>query len=155
MDLEDAVTAVARAATRSGRTVAVAESLTCGAIVSALGRGDDAQDWLKGGVVAYRTEVKVGVLGVPEGTDPCSAACAEQLARGVRDLLGADVAVAVTGVGGPDPQDGHPPGTVHLGASSATRTSSRELRFGGEPEEVVERTVVAALTALAGLLAAS
>lgn len=149
-----ATAAVARAALHSGRTVAVAESLTSGAVISALGKGERAEDWLKGGVVAYRMEVKTGVLGVPEGTDPCSAECAVRLAQGVRDLLGADVAVATTGVGGPEADGGHPPGTVYLGWCSGTRSGHVLLQVPGPPGEVVRRAVEEAIETLATLLPA-
>lgn len=149
---EAATAAVARAAMHSGRTVAVAESLTSGAVISALGKGESAEDWLKGGVVAYHMEVKTGVLGVPEGTDPCSAECAIRLAQGVRDLLGSDVAVATTGVGGPEPDGGHPAGTVHLGWCSGARSGHVLLQIPGSPEDVVRRTVEEAIETLASLL---
>ena len=74
-----------------------------------------ASDWFRGGVVSYAPEVKFSVLGVPEGP-VVSAATATAMATGVRDLLGADVGLGVTGVAGPDPLEGEAPGTVYLGA---------------------------------------
>src|SRR5687767_3132995 len=109
---------IADAALRRRVRVAIAESLTCGLLASELGKGHDATEWFAGGVVAYQTDVKRRVLKVRAGVDPCSADCAEQLATGVRALLDADLAVSATGVGGPDAEDGHAPGTVYLGWSS-------------------------------------
>ena len=142
------------AAKERGIRIAVAESLTCGMLASTIGEGPDAESWFAGGVVAYQMAVKERVLGLPPGTDPCSSACAEQLARGVRALLEVDIAVSTTGVGGPDPEDGHAPGTVFLGWQTADGTGHRELALPGGPEVVLERTVDAALSLLEELVRA-
>lgn len=139
---------LAEAAKRRGIRIAVAESLTCGLLATTIGEASEAESWFAGGVVAYQTEVKESVLGLKPGTDTCSAACAEQLARGVRDLLSADIAVSTTGVGGPDPQDGHAPGTVYLGWSSAEGAGHRRFEFAGSPEQVLRQTVNEALALL-------
>ena len=107
--------AVAAALRDRGLTLAVAESLTGGLVASRLVNVPGASDWFRGGVVSYAPEVKFSVLGVPEGP-VVSAATAAAMATGVRDLLGADVGLGVTGVAGPDALEGEPPGTVHLGA---------------------------------------
>ncbi|MHC2999319.1 CinA family protein [Microbacterium sp. HJ5] len=139
---------LADAAKERGIRIAVAESLTCGLLASGLGEGTDTESWFAGGVIAYQTAVKESVLGVRPGIDPCSAECAEQLARGVRGLLDVDVAVATTGVGGPDPQDGHPPGTVFLGWETADGSGHRELALSGSPEEILDQTVERAIALL-------
>lgn len=131
--------------------MAVAESLTSGAVASAIGRGESASEWFAGGVVAYLMRVKEDLLGVRPGIDPCSAECAEQLARGVRERLDADVAVSTTGVGGPDPEDGHAPGTVFIGWATADETGHRFHRIDGSPAKVVEETVATAVALLAEL----
>ena len=95
--------------------------------------------------MAYRLETKQRVLGLAEGIDPCSPECAEHLARSVRELTGADLAVSVTGVGGHEPHDGHDPGTVYLGWSDAAETGHLLLDLDGEPEEVIDDSVDAAL----------
>ncbi|MBW9120819.1 CinA family protein [Microbacterium trichothecenolyticum] len=137
--------------TEHSLTVAVAESLTCGLLASEIGKGENASEWFCGAVVAYQTAVKEQVLGVPDGLDPCSAECASRLAQGVRSLLQADIAVATTGVGGPDSEDGHPPGTVFLGWADATRSGAELFHFGGEPEDVLRATVDRAMILLVGL----
>ncbi|SDQ28307.1 CinA family protein [Microbacterium sp. cf332] len=136
---------LARRAQRTDTVVAVAESLTAGNLAATIGAAEGAGEWFAGGVVAYRLETKHRVLGLAEGVDPCSAACAEQLARAVRDLTAADLAVSVTGVGGPAPQDGHDAGTVYLGWSDSDATGHILLKYDGEPEEVIDASVSAAV----------
>lgn len=125
---------VVRRATAAGVTLAVAESLTGGAVTDALVAVPGASLVLRGGVVAYATDVKRDVLGVDGGLLAEHGAVhpdvARAMARGVRALLGADYGVATTGVAGPDPQDGHPPGTVHVAVCGPTRCQVRSL----EPE---------------------
>ena len=150
--LPDDAARLADAAARTGTTCAVVESLTSGKLAAEVGRGANAQEWFAGGIVAYQTRVKEDVLGLTPGTDPCSAACAEQLARGGRDVLGADVAVSTTGVGGPDPQDGHEPGTVYLGWATPEGAGHRLLHRDGDPAEVLDAAVAAALALLCELV---
>jgi len=140
---------VGRRARTAGKLVAVAESLTSGRIAARLGVASGASDWFAGGVVAYRTPTKQRVLGLDPGIDPCSGACAEQLAAGARDLVGADLVVSATGVGGPDAQDGHAPGTVYLGWSDDAGTGHVLLQYDGDPSEVVDATVAAAIDLIA------
>ncbi|WP_433716065.1 CinA family protein [Nocardia sp. CA-084685] len=142
--IDECASRVAAVAMRSKRTVAVAESLTCGQLSSALGAAQDSAQWLRGGVVAYSADVKHQVLGVPQ-VPVVSETAARAMAGGVRKLLGADVAVAVTGVGGPDPQDGEPAGSVWLAVHGETVTWARHEHFDGGPEDVLRRTVEVAL----------
>ena len=139
------------AAGKVGVRIAVAESLTSGLLCAEVGKGDDASAWFAGGVVAYLMDVKESVLGVEPGIDPCSAACARQLARGVRLLMDADVAVSTTGVGGPDPEDGHAPGTVYLGWATAAGEGHRLCHFDGDPGAVLDAAVREAVGLLASL----
>lgn len=146
---QDALSRLSALAEDRGLRVGVAESLTSGRLASAVGSAESAGDWFAGGVVAYLTDVKERVLGVAPGTDPVSAACAEQLAAGVRELLDADVCVATTGVGGPGPDDGgHPPGTVFLGWATPEGTGHRMLALEGDPRQVLDQTVDAAVEML-------
>jgi nicotinamide-nucleotide amidase len=114
-----------------GLTLGVAESVTGGLIASRLTDVRGASDVFRGGVVSYASEVKFEVLGVPEGPVVSSAA-AEAMAVGVRKVVGADVGIAVTGVAGPDEQEGQPVGTVHLGLAVGDDVSSVELRLPGD-----------------------
>ncbi|MBT2497478.1 CinA family protein [Agromyces sp. ISL-38] len=138
---------IARRAKAAGMTIAAAESLTSGALSNALGAGNDASDWFRGGVVAYAEGVKRELLGVT-AESVTSAQCARELATGVARVLGADAAVAVTGVGGPESADGQPPGTVFAAVTVRGTTNDTRLEFHGDPSEVVHQTVRAALELL-------
>jgi nicotinamide-nucleotide amidase len=143
---------VADAAQRHGVSLAVAESLTGGLLANALARAERASVWFRGGVVAYATEVKHDLLRVRPGPVIAEGAVVE-MACHVADLLGADVGVAVSGVGGPEPQDGEPAGTVWIAVASATATTARLHHFDGDPATVCDATVVAALGQLVEILA--
>jgi nicotinamide-nucleotide amidase len=117
-------------------------------IASALSAAEGSSEWFLGSVVAYSSEVKHEVLGVPPGP-VVSAESASAMARGVRKLFGAPVAVAVTGAGGPRGQDGRDPGTVFLAFD--TDDDHRVVRLQLEetpPKEVCATTAVAALRML-------
>ena len=144
---EERADRVAELATSRDLRVAVAESLTAGRISSFLGRGEAASEWYRGGVVAYDEEVKFEVLGVTRGP-VVTAACAREMADGVRRLLGADVALGITGVGGPGPQEDCQPGTVHLAVSTEAGTRPLHTRLTGDPGEVVARATSLALDEL-------
>jgi nicotinamide-nucleotide amidase len=144
----DLVDQLADAVASRDLTIAVAESLSCGALSSAIGRGGGASEWFAGGVVAYQVSSKHTALGVDADIDPCSDRCAMQMAEGVRRLLEADLAVSITGVGGPDPEDGHEPGTVYIGVADGEGVDAELHRFTGEPAEVIAQSVDAALRLL-------
>jgi nicotinamide-nucleotide amidase len=128
------------------------ESLTSGELAHAVGAGENASEWFLGGIVAYMQDVKQAVLDVDAGTDPCSPECAEQLAVGGRELLSADVCVSTTGVGGPDVESGHPPGTVYLGWATTGASGNRLLELHGSPEEVMATTTTAAIDLIAATM---
>ena len=104
--------------TAAGQTVAVAESLTGGLVTAALTDVAGASVVVRGGVLAYASDLKAQVLGVDEGllarAGAVDADVAEQMADGVRSLMGATYGLATTGVAGPDPADGKPVGTVYV-----------------------------------------
>ncbi len=124
---------------RSGRSLAVAESLTGGQLSSRLAKLPGASQWYRGAVVAYASEVKHEVLGVRPGP-VVSREAALDMAHGAAKLLDASVTIAVTGVGGPDPQDGQPPGTVWVAVWTDEGEEAVRLDLGGDPEEIVEGT---------------
>lgn len=128
----------------SGVTVAVAESLTGGQLSGAFAAAEDASTWFRGGLVAYASEVKFDVLGVTPGP-VITARCAREMAAGAARLMTADIGIAVTGVGGPGDEEGEPPGTVYAAVRTPRGLSEREWHFEGEPERVVEQTVIAVL----------
>jgi nicotinamide-nucleotide amidase len=128
--------------------VAVAESLTGGMVASALAEAPGSSTWFRGAVVAYASEVKHQLLDVPAGP-VVSAEAAASMADGVRQLLGADIAVASTGAGGPGGQDGQPPGTVFLALSDGLHTQVEHHFFDDDdPAEVCDRTAAEALQML-------
>lgn len=144
---EDVVERLADAARACGLTVAVAESLTGGQLSAALAAGPEASAWFRGGIVAYSPEVKFRMLGVERGP-VVTRACAEQMAKGVAELTGARVSVAVTGVGGPDPEEGEPAGTVWMARCVDGASRADRFRFPGEPAAVLAATVERALAVL-------
>jgi competence/damage-inducible protein CinA-like protein len=99
---------------KRGLTLGLAESLTGGLVASRLVSVPGTSDVLKGGIVAYMNDVKRAVLGVT-ADEVVSAECARQLAASARRVFDADVGLGVTGVAGPDEQEGKPPGTVFFG----------------------------------------
>jgi nicotinamide-nucleotide amidase len=103
---------------RAGATVATAESLTGGLVAAALTAVPGASAAVRGGVVAYATDLKHELAGVPADAlrrdGPVAATTAGAMAAGVRRRCAATYGVATTGVAGPDAQDGHPPGTLHV-----------------------------------------
>jgi nicotinamide-nucleotide amidase len=152
MSTADPVEQIAHLAADHGLIVAAAESLTSGLIASRLGAGPDASEWFRGSVVAYQEPVKFDVLGVQPGP-VVTPECAEGMARGAGRLLGADVAVAATGVGGPEPSEGKPAGTVYVAVTVHDSTTVRELNLEGDPEAVLAATADHALELLATTLA--
>lgn len=138
--------------TASAVTVAVAESLTGGLLTSALVDVPGASNVVRGGVVAYQTELKAKLLGVdPELLATAGAVdprVAQQMASGVAERLGADIGVATTGVAGPDPQDGRAVGTVFIAVASADSRRVEELSFTGDRQAIRRKSVDAALALL-------
>ena len=116
VDDESMEVAVATRLVAKGLTFGVAESLTGGLIASRLVNVPGASAWFRGGVVAYHEQVKFDVLGVPEGPVVTEAA-AVAMAEGVRRVTRADVGLGITGVAGPDDQEGVAPGTIFVGLS--------------------------------------
>jgi nicotinamide-nucleotide amidase len=138
---------VAGRLTARGMTLAVAESVTGGLIASRLVNVVGASTWFRGGVVSYASDVKFDVLGVPRGP-VVSADAAKAMAVGVRTLLGSDVALSVTGVAGPEEQDGQPAGTVFVGIVLGDRVEHVELHLPGDRPRVRAYSAIGALDAL-------
>ena len=138
-----------------GQTLATAESLTGGMLGAAITAIPGASVVYRGGVIAYATELKTVLLGVPAGLlaqhGPVHPDVAAAMASGARDRLGATWGLATTGVAGPDPVDGLAPGTVHIGAS-AGMPATRALALAGERNDIRRDTVREALKLLWGLL---
>ena len=144
---------IAETLSRSNRTAASAESLTGGNVSADLSAIEGASGWFLGGVVAYSEDVKFKLLDVEPGP-VINARTAQQMAVGVARLLGADFAVATTGVGGPGPQEELPQGTVYIAVTGPSGCATREYQFGGDPSEVVQRATDQALEDLAQAITA-
>ena len=134
----------------AGKRLATAESLTGGGIGQAITSVSGASAVFAGGIISYTNEVKNKVLGVPVETlntlGPVSAPVAQAMAQGARNVIGADVAVAVTGLAGPDGDEfGNPVGTVFIGYADGHTAFAREYHFEGDRAEVREQTIEAAL----------
>jgi nicotinamide-nucleotide amidase len=145
----DAVVALLRELDLS---VGTAESLTGGLVCAALTSVPGASTVVRGGVVAYASEVKADLLGVdPELLAREGAVCepvAAQLADGIRPVLGCAVGVSTTGVAGPDPADGQPVGTVFVGAIGPWGIVVEPLALTGDRDQIRAASVLAALTLL-------
>ncbi|MDQ1696443.1 MAG: nicotinamide-nucleotide amidase [Frankiaceae bacterium] len=132
-----------------GATLAVAESLTGGLLGAALTDMPGASRTFRGGVLAYATELKESMLGVPgpllAAEGPVSAQVAAAMAAGVRDRLDATYGVALTGVAGPDPQGGYAPGTVFIGIAGPDDGQVRELTLVGDRAAIRREAVRSAL----------
>lgn len=128
---------------RSGRTLAVAESLTGGLIGSRITAVPGASSWFRGGVVSYAGEVKRELLGVGAGP-VVSADAAGKMAAGAAALMGAEIGLSVTGVAGPTEQDGQPVGTVWVGLSGFGEVRAHRLALSGDRDQVRQLTVIGA-----------
>ena len=151
-DHEGLATQVIEKALERHTTLATAESLTGGLIGSALTSVPGSSEVYKGGVVSYTNEVKSAILDVDDVTlaevGAVSSETAEQMARGVRKRIGADISVSVTGIAGPGgAEEGKPVGTVWMGVATARGTKSQRFQFEGDRQSVRAQTVEAALTA--------
>jgi nicotinamide-nucleotide amidase len=140
-----------------GFTLATAESCTGGLVGARLTDVAGASDVYVGGVVAYANAVKEERLGVPaavlERHGAVSAETAEAMADGARAALGADAAVAVTGIAGPDGGTPEKPvGLVYVGVVTPAARSTESFVFSGDREAVRTRATVLSLHALRRLL---
>jgi len=141
-----------------GWTLAVAESLTGGLLGAAVTDVPGSSSVFRGGVTVYATDLKSTLLGVDAQlltrVGPVAAETALAMAIGVRDRLGADCALATTGVAGPGSQGTHPAGEVHLAVAWPAGTRTLELRLRGDRDTVRQRTVDQALLLLLDAVAA-
>ena len=122
-----------------GWTIGTAESVTSGMVAARLSLLPGASEVFRGSVIAYATDVKRDILGVPpeiiETHGVIAPATAVAMAEGASAVLDVDVAVATTGVAGPD-YLGHPPGTVAVAVRTPLDTRSKLLRMPGDRERV-------------------
>jgi nicotinamide-nucleotide amidase len=158
--LTEAERLVARLA-ELGWTLTVAESLTGGLVVSSIVDVAGSSSVLRGGVVAYATDVKALLLDVDEtlltAHGPVHPRVARQMAEGVRRTLGADgvpadVGIATTGIAGPVSPDGQPVGTVHIAVSTPLGSRVESVQLEGTRAEIrAEAAALAVRSALEAL----
>lgn len=130
-----------------GLSLGVAESLTGGLMGARFTSVPGASDVFRGGIVSYASDVKYSLLGVPEGP-VVSAEAAEAMAAGARRALGADVALATTGVAGPAEQEGQPVGTVFLGLAMDGVTEAQQVQLPGDRQRIRQYAVISAVNLL-------
>jgi len=127
-----------------GYTIGTAESMTGGMVTARLTDLPGASAVVKGGLVAYDSELKQKLLGVADVTEVVTVEAAVAVAQGARVLLGVDVAVSITGSAGPEPLE-KPVGTVIIGVATPDDARARELRFTGDRERIRTYGTAAAL----------
>jgi nicotinamide-nucleotide amidase len=139
-----------------GLTLAAMESCTGGLLASTITDVPGSSDYFKGGLVSYATEMKLawGVSReVVERHGVISAACAREMARVARERLSTDVGIGVTGVAGPDEQEGKPAGTVHIALDDGSgEAKTLSYQFAQSREMVKRRAVTTALSLLRRLM---
>jgi len=153
-DLDEIIAEVAGYLLAAGRQLVTAESCTGGWIAKACTDRPGSSRWFRGGAVVYTDELKVALLGVQPGTLAGHGAVSEatvcEMACGALERLGGDIAVAVSGIAGPDGgTPDKPVGTVwfawaaRAGGGIVVRASHRHL--AGDREQVRRQAVIAAV----------
>jgi nicotinamide-nucleotide amidase len=149
---------VLRALERRGETLAVMESCTGGLLASMITDTPGSSAAFRGGIVSYATEIKAR-FGVPEAIlqahGAVSVETARAMAQAAREQLGASVGVGVTGVAGPDPQEGKPVGEVHIAVATATGVRETSQQWRGARADIKNRAALTALNLLRLTLAAA
>ena len=139
-----------------GETVATAESLTGGLVADAFVGVPGTSAVYRGGVIPYATSLKHALLGVDadllENKGPVDPDVALQMAGGVAERLGATWGVATTGVAGPEPQDGVPPGVVYVAVVGPQVRRVERLDLPGERVDVRLAATEKALRLLTGVV---
>lgn len=148
--LEEAVGQLLRS---KSLTISCAESCTGGNISRMITSVPGSSEYFTGAVVAYDNKVKIKELGVDsatlEGEGAVSEAVATMMATGIREKLGTDFGLSITGIAGPDGgTDDKPVGTVWIAVASDAKTVTRRLGFGLNRESNVRRSSLAALSML-------
>ena len=130
-----------------GLTLGLAESMTGGLVASRVVEVEGSSKWFRGGVVSYDSQVKFGLLDVPEGP-VVSEEAAAAMARGACRVLEADVGLSVTGVAGPATQDGMPVGTTFFGMCVDGRTEVVHRVLPGDRQHIRDLAVITMLDLL-------
>ncbi len=139
------------------KTLATAESCTGGNIARLLTAQAGASAYFKGGIIAYSNEVKESALGVKHSTLQAHGAVSEETVRemveGVRERLGADYAIATTGIAGPTGGTPEKPvGTVWVAVCSKDETVTQLMHYGDRRQQTIDRTTNQAYSMLMKLI---
>jgi nicotinamide-nucleotide amidase len=149
VDAETLETVVLSLVSARGWRVACAESLTGGLLGARITEVPGASASFVGSIVAYDGDAKRSLLGVSSSVlsldGVVSAACAVEMARGARERFGVELALATTGVAGPEPHGGHDVGTVFVAVSGPLGDVSREVHLPGDRETIRRMATAAAL----------
>ena len=143
-DNETIESVVSAALAERGWTIATAESVTGGGVAQRLTSVAGASQWFRGSVIPYATDLKQSLLDVDVADGVVNEKAARMMAEGARRLLGADVAVSLTGSAGPEPQE-VATGTIVVGVSTPAGTWARTHQFPGDRERVRTYAATAAL----------
>lgn len=139
-DEEDLEQVVGRLMAERKQWLACAESLSGGLLAARIVSVPTASKHFAGSAVVYSPDAKRDVLGVSQATidgpGTVSEACAREMARGALGLFRADVAVALTGVAGPEPLEGQPPGTVWIALAAGGVEHARRVVFPGDRDMI-------------------
>ena len=142
---------VLRLLEQRGETLGVMESCTGGLLASMLTDIPGSSVAFRGGIVAYATDLKAQ-FGVPQGILDAHGAVAVETARAMaqaaRERLGASVGIGVTGVAGPDEQEGKPVGEVHIAVASDRGVRDTSQRWRGSRADIKNRAALTALNLL-------
>lgn len=135
---------------RNHLTIATAESCTGGLVGATLTQEPGSSEFYLGGAVSYSNSLKQQLVGVNEKTLNQFGAVSEEVARemaeGIRQKSGSDLAISTTGIAGPDGgSDLKPVGMVYIGVASPEGVYAKKFQFYGERESVRQLTVQAAL----------
>lgn len=142
---------------KRGETVSVAESLTAGGLANTLTSASGSSQVFVGGITAYRNEIKTWMLGVDAKLISEHTVVSEEVANAMGDgaikAFGSTWAIATTGAAGPEPLEGHPPGTVWV-AIRGPQNQSIALNLEGDREQVRTGTISTAIATFARILKA-
>ena len=147
---------IIKSAAEKGLTIGTIESMTGGMLAAALTSIPGSSKSYVGGFVTYNDFIKQTLLGIAKAAIEKDGAISANTARSMamlgRSKLSADIAVAITGNAGPNPQEGQPTGLCFIALSDEQETMAHEFRFEGTRHHVRLQAVTAALKLLLDMI---
>ena len=138
-----------------GETISVAESLTAGGLANMLTSASGSSSVFVGGITAYRNEIKSTMLDVDpeliEKFSVVSESVADAMAEGARKVFGTTWAISTTGAAGPEPLEGHEPGSVWISIRGPINQAI-QLNLEGNRDQVRNGTISTAIGTFARIL---